>query len=62
MEGEPEFIQVTWTVDDSKVFDREVRSMSKLKGHKRTLITMDTEPPELPEGIEFVNAVDFFMS
>lgn len=62
MEGEPEFIQVTWTVDDPKVFDREVRSMSKLKGHKRTLITMDTEPPELPEGIEFVNAVDFFMS
>ncbi|MBQ7621664.1 MAG: ATP-binding protein, partial [Candidatus Methanomethylophilaceae archaeon] len=60
MDGEPEFYQVALTVQDPKVLDREVRSLAKLGG-KRFLITMDRDVPDIPEGIEFINAVDFFM-
>ena len=60
MDGEPEFYQVALTVQDPKVLDREVRSLAKLGG-KKLLITMDRDVPDIPEGIEFINAVDFFM-
>jgi hypothetical protein len=60
LDGEPEFYQVAYSVQDPKVLDREVRSMAKLQG-KRTLITMDRDLPDLPEGIDAINAVDFFM-
>ena len=35
--------------------------MAKMEGCKRFLITMDREVPDVPEGIEVINAVDFFM-
>ena len=54
------YYQVAYSVQDPVVLAREVRSMSKLEG-KRTLITMDRDLPNFPEGIEAVNAVDFFM-
>ncbi len=34
--------------------------MSNLKG-RRVLITMDTDIPAVPEGIETFNAIDFFL-
>lgn len=57
----PEFYQVAWNISDPKVLDREIRSLSKLEGKRKVLITMDRDIPEVPEGIEVVNAVDFFM-
>ena len=60
MDSEPEFYQVALTVQDPKVLDREVRSLTKLEG-KKSLITMDRDVPDISEGIEFINAVDFFM-
>ena len=61
MDGEPEFYQVAWSVQDPKVLNREARSMSKLDGRKRVLITMDRDLPDVSEGMEVFNAVDFFM-
>ena len=60
LDGEPEFYQVAWSIQDSKVLKREVGSIAKLGG-RRVLITMDRDPPDVPEGIEVINAVDFFM-
>ena len=60
LDGEPEFYQVAWNVQDPKVLKREVGSIAKLGG-KRVLITMDRDLPEVPEGIEAISAVDFFM-
>ena len=60
LDGEPEFYQVAWSIQDSKVLKREVGSIAKLGG-KRVLITMDRDFPDVPEGIEVINAVDFFM-
>lgn len=61
LDGEPEFYQVAWSAQDAKVQDRELRSMAKMEGHRRFLITMDRDVANVPEGIEVVNAVDFFM-
>ena len=60
LDGEPEFYQVAWSIQDSKVLKREVGSIAKLGG-RRVLITMDRDFPDVPEGIEVINAVDFFM-
>ena len=60
LDGEPEFYQVAWSIQDSKVLKREVGSIAKLGG-RRVLITMDRDLPDVPEGIEVINAVDFFM-
>ena len=60
LDGEPEFYQVAWSIQDSKVLKREVGSIAKLGG-KRVLITMDRDLPDVPDGIELINAVDFFM-
>ena len=60
LDGEPEFYQVAWSIQDSKVLKREVGSIAKLGG-RRVLITMDRDFPDIPEGIEVINAVDFFM-
>lgn len=60
LDGEPEFYQVAWSIQDSKVLKREVSSIAKLGG-RRVLITMDRDLPDVPEGIEVINAVDFFM-
>lgn len=61
LDGEPEFYQVAWSAQDTKVHGRELRSMAKMEGRRRFLITMDREVPDVPEGIEVINAVDFFM-
>ena len=60
LDGEPEFYQVAWSIQDSKVLKREIGSIAKLGG-KRVLITMDRDLPDVPDGIEVINAVDFFM-
>jgi len=60
MNGEPEFYQVCWSLSDSKVLKKELGSFVSMEG-KRTVVTMDRDLPEVPEGIEVVNAVDFFM-
>ena len=60
LDGEPEFYQVAWSIQDSKALKREVGSIAKLGG-RRVLITMDRDLPDVPEGIEVINAVDFFM-
>ena len=60
LDGEPEFYQVAWSIQDSKVLKREVGSIAKLGG-RRVLITMDRDLPDVPERIEVINAVDFFM-
>ena len=60
LDGEPEFYQVAWSIQDSTVLKREVGSIAKLRG-RRVLITMDRDFPDVPEGIEVINAVDFFM-
>ena len=60
LDGEPEFYQVAWSIQDSKVLKREVGSIAKLVG-RRVLITMDRDFQDVPEGIEVINAVDFFM-
>ncbi len=60
LDGEPEYYQVAWSVQDSNVLKREVGSIAKLDG-RRVLITMDRDLPDVPEGIEAINAVDFFM-
>ncbi len=60
LDGESEFYQVAWSVLDPKVLKREVGPMAKLEG-RRVLITMDRDLPDVPEGIEVINAVDFFM-
>ena len=59
-EGGQEFYQVTLNVTDPKVLDRELRPLKKVEG-RRVLITMDPYPPEVPEGIEVIRAVDFFL-
>ena len=62
MDGEPGFYQEdNWSVQDPKVLNRETRSMSKPDGRKRVLITMDRDLPDVPEGMEVVDVVDFFM-
>jgi len=61
LDDEPEFYQVAWDVSDPKVLCRELRSMARLDGHKRTLITMSMDLPQVPEGIEVIRAVDFFL-
>ena len=60
-DGIPEFYQVAWSAEKIKVMGREVRSMAKLEGYKRILITMDRDIRDVPEGIETLNAVDFFL-
>lgn len=60
-DGNPEFYQVAWTVQGAKIFRREISPLTKLEGQKRFLITMDREVPDVPEGIEVINAIDFFM-
>ncbi len=60
VDGDPVFYQVAWSTADPNVLDREVRSLTKVEG-RRILITMDPDLPAVPEGIEAVRAVDFFM-
>ncbi len=60
LDGEPEFYQVALSVQDPKTLNRETRSLKKLEG-KRFLITKDADVPDIPEGVEFINAVDFFL-
>ena len=55
-----EFYQVAYDIRDPKVLDRELRSMLRLDG-KRYLITMAKDVPDVPEGIEVIDAVDFFL-
>ena len=61
MDDEPEFYQVAWSIQDPKVLEREIRSLKKLEGQKRIVVTMDRDVPEMPDGIEVINAVDFFL-
>ena len=61
LDGKPEFYQVAWTVQSTVTQDRELRSMAKMEGSRRFLITMDPEVSNVPEGIEVLNAVDFFL-
>ncbi|MBE6528577.1 MAG: ATP-binding protein [Thermoplasmata archaeon] len=57
----PEFYQVCWSMTDEKTRKREFDPLVKLDG-KRYVITMDRDPPVSPEGVEIIDAVDFFLS
>ena len=60
LDGAPEFYQVAWSINDPMALDREVRSLTKVEG-KRVLITIDLDIPEVPDGIEVVRALEFFL-
>ena len=59
-DDKPEFYQVALSISDPKILDRELRPLRKVEG-RRVLITMDPDPPEVPDGIEIVRAADFFL-
>lgn len=60
MDG-PSYYQVAYTVADEQTLSRELRPLVAIGSGKRTLITADPVPPEVPEGIDAVSAVDFFL-
>ncbi len=60
--GDPEFYQVTLSLKDKRTLDRETRTLKAIgTGSKRTIVTMDREFPDVPEGIEIVNAADWML-
>lgn len=60
-DGEPEFYQVALSLADREVLRRELSSLKKLDAVRKTVITMDRDLPDMPDGIQAVNAVDFFL-
>ncbi|MDO5861736.1 MAG: ATP-binding protein, partial [Thermoplasmata archaeon] len=61
-EGEPEFIQVAYSVSDPSTLKRELAAFEDMEpGTSMTLITMDPDLPEAPEGVRVVRAVDWFL-
>lgn len=58
---EPEFYQVTLTMDDPVTEKRETAAFRQMDGGKKVIITMDRNLPDMPNDIEIVNAVDWFL-
>lgn len=57
------YIQSAWTVgdSDSEVYQREFGNLSKIKDHyQKTVISMDTLTHNSNNGINHINAIDFF--
>lgn len=60
-DGEPEFYQVALSLADGEVLRRELSSLKRLDAVRKTVITMDRDLPDMPDGIQAVSAVDFFL-
>ena len=61
-EGRVEYYQVAYTVSSRPTLKRETEAFGDMgPGPSRTLITMDDEMPEVPEGVRAVNAVEWFL-
>lgn len=61
-DGEPEFIQVAYMVSDQSTLDRELAAFKNMEsGTRMTLITMDPDLPEVPDGVRAVHATDWFL-
>ncbi len=55
-------INVAYEITDEKTFEREMAGLMELKkGIKKVLITLYTPKFEIPNGIKYLNAVDFLL-
>lgn len=58
----PEFYQVSFSLTDKNTLNREVRSFASMgPDYKRIILTMDRDFPEVPEGVEVINVVDWLI-
>ncbi|MDR1950728.1 MAG: ATP-binding protein [Bacteroidales bacterium] len=61
--GNIEYIQVAWTTNDERTFEREMRPFELIKDYnKRILLTADIEPASTYKGIEKINVVDWLLN
>jgi predicted AAA+ superfamily ATPase len=61
--GDREYIQVAWTTNEEKTFEREMRPFELIKDYnKRTLLTADVEPASTYKGIEKINVIDWLLN
>ena len=62
-ENETIYYQVTRTLLDERVEEREKKSLLALKdNYKKVIITMDNIIPEYTDGIEVINIIDFLLN
>lgn len=60
--GEAEYYQIVFSLTDANTLNREVRSFVSMKpGPKKIVMTLDREFPEMPEGVEIVNVIDWLI-
>jgi len=52
---------VALSLADGEVLRRELSSLKRLDAVRKTVITMDRDLPDMPDGIQAVSAVDFFL-
>jgi len=60
-DGGPEFYQVCLKMSDAAVLKRETGSLSAIKDGRKVIITRERDMPDVPEGIEVIDAVDFLL-
>jgi len=55
-------INVSYAINDSKTFERELRGLAEMKsGIKKVLITLYPPAFDIPKGITYIDASDFFL-
>jgi predicted AAA+ superfamily ATPase len=61
--GVPEYYQVSATVRDRAVLDRELAPLYKIRdNYPKFLLSLDRDPPAYHDGIRSMNALDFLLS
>ena len=62
-ESSTQYYQVALTVRDEITLKRELAPLNRISDHNpKYLLTLDDDPPALPNGIRQINAIDWLLS